>query len=127
MSMHLEELVNKRVSKGIPPGVIFGKVSRYEKNLFSYGVMSDGLDAPGPDTIFEIGSNTNVFIALLFARLEELGEVSLEDSIRRFLPASMTLPERNGEQISLLSLLTHTSVLPRMPNNFDDSNVASSF
>jgi CubicO group peptidase (beta-lactamase class C family) len=83
MSLRFEEVINKRTSDRTPPGVIFGKVNRLGTEYFSYGVNSlDGDQAPDSNTIFEIGSSTKVFVALLFVRLEELGIFSLTDPVR---------------------------------------------
>jgi serine-type D-Ala-D-Ala carboxypeptidase/endopeptidase len=70
------------------------------------------------DTLFEIGSITKVFTALLAADMAQRGEVKLDDPIARYLPPTVKMPERNGRQITLIDLATHTSGLPRMPENF---------
>jgi hypothetical protein len=73
------------------------------------------------DTGFEIGSVTKVFTALLLADLVRKGEVALADPVAKYLPA---VKIRNGSSITLLSLATHTSGLPFMPDDvpaFDDS------
>lgn len=128
MSLHFEDLIRDRTINLKPPGVIFGKVSQFGTEYFSYGVNSlDEAQAPNSATFFEIGSNTKVFTALLCARLEELGFFSLNDPIRDYLPSSISIPERAGRQISFRDLLTHTSALPPMPANFDFQNAAKSF
>ena len=38
------------------------------------------------DTVFEIGSITKVFTALLLAEMVTLGEVSLNDPVSNYLP-----------------------------------------
>ena len=44
------------------------------------------------------------------------GEVSLTDPVAKFLPSGVKVPSRNGRQITLLDLATHTSGLPRSLN-----------
>jgi CubicO group peptidase (beta-lactamase class C family) len=68
-----------------------------------------------PDTVFEIGSITKVFTALLLADMARRGEVKLDDPVARHLPADFRVPEVHGRQITLADLATHTSGLPRMP------------
>ena len=68
-----------------------------------------------PDTVFEIGSITKVFTALLLANMTRRGEVALDDSVARHLPDDFRVPERNGRPITLADLATHYSGLPRMP------------
>lgn len=128
MNLNFEDAVKNRVELGIPPGVLFAKIDQGETAYFAYG--SNSLDAkhqPNPDTRFEIGSNTKLFTALLYARMEELGILSLNDPANTHLPTTSQLPERDGVQITLEHLLTHTSALPPMPANFDNENAINSF
>ena len=41
----------------------------------------------------------------------------------RYLPAGVHVPERNGNQITLIDLATHTSGLPRLPANLKPANL----
>jgi len=64
---------------------------------------------------WEIGSITKVFTALLLARLQHTGQLSMTDSVARYLPATLNLP-KNFEQITFENLATHQSGLPRLPS-----------
>ncbi|MFD3696934.1 serine hydrolase domain-containing protein [Streptomyces sp. NPDC058646] len=82
------------------------------------GAGTTGADpghAPGPDTLFEIGSVTKPFTALALARLAVKGLVELDDPLSALLPEGATVPSRAGRQITLRHLATHTSGLPRLP------------
>jgi D-alanyl-D-alanine-carboxypeptidase/D-alanyl-D-alanine-endopeptidase len=68
-------------------------------------------------TLFEIGSITKVFTALILADMVNKGEVSLDDPAAKFLPPGHRIPERNGRQITLRDLSTHRSGLPRMADD----------
>ena len=68
------------------------------------------------DSVFEIGSITKVFTALLLAEMVTRGEVSLDDPVAKYLPASVKMPARNGKQISFLDLATYRSGLPPLPD-----------
>ncbi len=68
-----------------------------------------GFGGAGPRTIFQIGSVTKVFTALLLADMAERGEVHLSD------PAASYLPGPAGDGPTLADLATHTSGLPRLP------------
>ena len=70
------------------------------------------------DTLFEIGSITKVFTTLLLADMVERGEMNLDDPVQNYLPKSVKVPTHNGKQITLLHLATHTSGLPREPDNY---------
>ena len=73
---------------------------------------------PDIDTVFEIGSITKVFTALLLADMASRGEVAWDEPVARLLPASVHVPRFGETPITLLDLATHTSGLPRMPANF---------
>jgi CubicO group peptidase (beta-lactamase class C family) len=84
---------------------------------------------PGPDalpldghSVFEIGSITKVFTALLLADMVERGEVTLDTPVQRLMPSEVKVPRRNGREITLVDLATHTSGLPRLPNNMAPAN-----
>jgi D-alanyl-D-alanine-carboxypeptidase/D-alanyl-D-alanine-endopeptidase len=47
----------------------------------------------------------------------ERGEAKLNDPAAAYLPPGVTMPERDGKQITLVELATHTSGLPRIPWN----------
>ena len=69
------------------------------------------------DTIFQIGSVTKAFTALLLADMAQRGEVALDDPAQKFLPPGVRMPER-GRPITLFDLAMHTSGLPSMPTNY---------
>jgi CubicO group peptidase (beta-lactamase class C family) len=83
--------------------------------------------APDADTIYEIGSVTKVFTALLLADAVARLEVELDDPVGKHLPAGTAVPERDGTAITLEHLATHASGLPRMPTNFSPADVANPF
>jgi CubicO group peptidase (beta-lactamase class C family) len=71
---------------------------------------------PPEKLIFEIGSITKWFTGLLLAQATLDGKVALDDPIARHLPADLRLdPSVAG--ITLVQLATHTSGLPRLPDN----------
>lgn len=57
-----------------------------------------------PDHVFEIGSITKQFTAVSILMLEEEGKLSIQDHVKKYIP---TYP--NGENITILHLLNHTS------------------
>lgn len=57
-----------------------------------------------PDHVFEIGSITKQFTAVSILMLEEEGKLSIQDPVKKYIP---TYP--NGENITILHLLNHTS------------------
>jgi CubicO group peptidase (beta-lactamase class C family) len=79
----------------------------------SSGVPDVALDA---QTVFEIGSVTKVFTALMLTDMAARGEVALDDPVAKYLPLSARLHER-GRPITLLDLANYNSGLPQLPTN----------
>lgn len=101
--------------KDQPGGVAAAWVDADGTAFFQAGRFSaDDPRIVTPDTQFEIGSITKVFTALLLAESERLGKVSREDPAAKYLlpPGDPALAK-----ITLLTLATHTSGLPRLPAN----------
>jgi CubicO group peptidase (beta-lactamase class C family) len=107
-------------------GMVCGKVSSKGREVIGHGKLGHDRDqTPDGDTVFEIGSITKLFTAILLADMVERGELALDDPIAKFLPSSVGLPVRGDQEITLLHLATHTSGLARLPDNFapkDQSN-----
>lgn len=93
-------------SGGIAVAVVTAdKVAFYQAGTFS----ADNQQPVGPDTLFEIGSVTKVFTAILLADAIEQGLVKLDDSVG--------VPFAKSD-ITYRQLVTHTSGLPRLPSGF---------
>ena len=95
------------------------------------------LDKAAPitaDTLFEIGSITKTFTALLLADMVVKGELKLDDPVEKWLPQGLSvgmnglkLRDHTGAQIRLVDLATHRSGLPRLPDNMPNSNRADPY
>ena len=79
------------------------------------------------NTIFEIGSATKVFTALLVLSLVEQGKMSLDDPLEKYLPKDVPVPSRNNRKILLKDLLTHTSGLPYHLDNFHPADLENPY
>ena len=87
--------------------------------LVIYGAAGDPQSRPlDGDTVFEIGSITKVFTALLLADAVARGEVKLTDPVEEYLPTEGRPKSFDNKPFSLLDLVTYTSGLPNMPTNF---------
>jgi len=109
-------------------GIVVGVIEPQGRRVVAYGNLAAGDTRPlNGDTVFEIGSITKVFTSLLLADMVERGEVELTDPVAKYLPATVNVPQRRAEQITLEDLATHTSGLPRMPVNVDSRDPANPF
>ena len=113
----LQSTLNKRVERaGRGVGIVVGILDESGTRIVSSGKAEEPVAVDG-DTVFEIGSVTKVFTGLLLADMVSRNEVKLDDPISKYLPASVKVPVRNSRPITLLDLATHTSGLPRLPDN----------
>ncbi len=113
------EVIAARVDGGRYVGVVVGIVTAEGPRYYSYGSTTlSGDQAIDEHTVFEIGSITKVFTAILLADMAQRGEVALDDPIASYLPDSVGVPTRGDQVMTLAHLSTHMSGLPRMPTNF---------
>ncbi len=125
----IQELIQSRIDENRAVGIVVGVL---EKDG-STRVISAG--DPGPEarplgerSVFEIGSITKVFTAILLADMAARGEVGLDDPVSMYLPDGVvTMPTFGGREITLLDLTTHRSALPRMPDNFAPADPANPY
>lgn len=109
-------------------GIIVGLITPQGRKIISHGRMAQSDPRkPDKDTVFEIGSISKVFTALLLADLVERRELKLNDPISKFLPKSVKVPSRNGREIMLIDLATHTSGLPRLPDNLKPQDIENPY
>lgn len=104
-------------------GLVVGVIDRTGRRVIAHGVSDLKTRRPvDGQTLFEIGSVTKAFTGLLLADMVERGEVKLDDPVVKYLPPGAVVPERNGKAITLLDLATHTSGLPRLPDNMPSAD-----
>ena len=113
----IREILTHRVDveKGAT-GMAVGIVDHGRRRVITYGHLGDG-DSRSVDgnTLFEIGSVTKVFTALLLAGMAHRHELDFNDPVDRYLPTGFRTPQRNGRSITLADLATHTAGLPSFP------------
>ncbi len=98
------------LANGTGGGIAIGILQHGARRVFAFG-------AAQPDSLFEIGSITKTFTALILARMAAAGLVKLDTPVRDLLPPG-AVPQPGGAEITLLDLATQHSGLPRMPSNF---------
>ncbi len=121
----LEEFVDEQQQS---VGVVVGVTSSSGRVVVGYGRLSaDDATQPDGDTVFEIGSITKVFTSTVLAELVSRGELGLDTPVQSLLGDEVLMPTRNGTDITLGHLATHSSGLPRLPDNFDPANLANPY
>jgi D-alanyl-D-alanine-carboxypeptidase/D-alanyl-D-alanine-endopeptidase len=117
----IAELIDARIAQRRGEGIVVGVLDRSGRRIVARG--PGGSAAPfDARTVFEIGSMSKIFTALLLADMVAKGEVSLDDPAEKYLPAGAKMPERNGRKITLRDLSNQHSGLPRLPSNMPFGN-----
>ena len=124
----VKESIHQRVDHSSDVGIVVGLIDADGPRYYSYGRVAVSSDqTPDEHTVFEIGSITKVFTAILLADMAEKGELALDDPIQKHLPDGVTAPTRNGQSITLAHLSTHTSGLSRLPGNMNPANPSNPY
>ena len=119
----LDAVLKERVDSGKGVGIVAAILEADGSSTVSaYGKSGPDALPLDADSVLEIGSITKVFTAAILADMAERGEVKFDDPVEKFLPAGVTVPRRGDRQITLQDLATHTSGLPRLPNNMAPAN-----
>lgn len=118
----IRAILKTRVDSGRARGIAVGILENGQRRFISYGSAGPGRAPLDEHTIFEIGSISKTFTALLLAEAVTRGEVRLDQPVAELLPKGTTVPSRNGREITLAELSTHRSGLPRLPTNLSPAN-----
>lgn len=113
----VQKLITERVDAGHNTGIAAAVADSEGVRYFFAGSSGKQDAALQKNTVFEIGSITKLFTGLLLAEAVQRGEVQLDDTIASFLPKHL-VANPDAANITLLDLATHTSGLPRMPENW---------
>ena len=114
-------LIDARIAARPGEGIVVGLLDTGKSRIVARGPAGTGTPFDGR-TMFEIGSMSKVFTALILADMVSKGEVALDDPAEKYLPAGARMPERGGRKITLRDLATHRSGLPRLPDNMPFGN-----
>src|SRR5262245_25828652 len=96
------------------PGLVIGAVRNGETAVAGFGKIRDGSDrAPDGNTLMRIGSITKAFTGAALASLVADGTVRFTDPLQKRLGWDAKIPQKDGKEIRLIDLATHSSGLPR--------------
>jgi CubicO group peptidase (beta-lactamase class C family) len=103
-------------------GCVIGVVSSSKTRVLAYGEVARGSGAkPNGQTVYEVGSISKAFTGTLLADLDRRCVLSVDDRLQDHLPDGASSPTKDEREITLAHLSTHTSGLPRLPDNMPRS------
>ncbi|KIO76105.1 hypothetical protein TH53_16815 [Pedobacter lusitanus] len=104
-------------SRGLSIAVING--TRTE--TFFYGETQGGnLSLSDSRSLYEIGSISKTFTAVMLSHAVNEGKIKLKDDIRKYLPGEYPDLHFENTPIKIIDLCNHTSGLPGLPEDFED-------
>jgi CubicO group peptidase (beta-lactamase class C family) len=92
-------------------GLVIGISRHGERKVAAYGRAN-------ANSIFQLGSVSKTFTALILARMIAEGKVELDEPVRALLPTG-TVAKPAGDEITLLDIATHHSGLPYFSRDVD--------
>ena len=110
----IDAIAVKYVKVGAMVGVI---TAQHEESVYSYGSKSVySNEKPDENTVFDIGSITKSFTAILATDMYIKGYIQ-DEVVGHYLPSDLvTMPTKDGVEITFSHLLTHMSGIPRTPH-----------
>lgn len=127
LSAEVIKNIEARIVNGYSPSIAIGIIDKDGPQYYLFGTKTAGGQPVNEHTIYEIGSISKTFTGILLAQAVLDGQVKTDDPAQKHLPATLTLPTRNGQQITLGHLSDHTSALARMPSNFNPKDPANPY
>ncbi len=113
----LDDFINRLVREGRFSGTVL--LAKEGKTLFkkAYGLASRRFNVKNKnDTKFNLGSMNKMFTSVSIAQLVELGKLSYEDNVGKYLGPEWVKTE-TGQKVKIKHLLSHTSGLGSYFNN----------
>ena len=95
-------------------GVVIGLVDHDRVEIYGYGSGPGGVPPDG-GTLFELGSVTKVYTALLLCDAVQRRDLQLDAPLSDLLPAGVAVPTKDGNVITLHELAQRASGLPGLP------------
>jgi len=128
LDKEVDSAVQSYISREASVGLSIGILKDGNTFFYSYGETAKGnKQLPTEHTLFEIGSLSKTFTAILLADAVISRKVRLDDPASQYLPDSIPPLAFEGVPVTLQTLANHTSGIPRMPSNFFPVNFGNPY
>ena len=120
----VQRVLRERVDEyGQTVGVVAGIIRGINRYVYAHGTLNRGtIRRVSGMTVFEIGQLSSLYTTAMLSLMVQRGDVNLTDEVSAYLPETVTVPTtRAGNPILIEHLATHTSGLPRLPDNLVSS------
>ncbi len=116
----VQRVLRERVDEyGQTVGIVAGIIRGINRYPYAYGTLNRGtIRRASAMTVFEIGQLSSLYTTAMLSLMVQRGDVNLTDRVSAYLPETVTVPATPaGRPILIEHLATHTSGLPRLPDN----------
>lgn len=121
----IAKVAQQYTEDGVYPAMVVAMVDDGRAQLAGFGKLANG-QAPDGNTVFEIGSVTKTFTALLLAQGVLAGRWTLDTPVASLVP-DYRIPSRDGKPITLGLLAEQFSGLPRLPGNLQPADLGNPY
>lgn len=109
----VDQLAHPLLAEGRNIGMVVAVSTPQEDGIFAYGSTEpDGKLPMRTDAVFQVGSISKAFTALLAAQLAQEGRVDLDEPVDRLIPRDYALASPDLRRMTLAELASHTAGLP---------------
>lgn len=116
----IDKIISPYARQKSVASVSIGVYKDHKTRFYSYGETRKGNKTiPDSLTIYEIGSITKTFTAILLVDYFIEHRIPIDRPINDFLPGDIAPMQYNGSPICINHLLNHTSGLPNLPPGFE--------
>ena len=128
LDKEIDLAVHPYITMQATAGLSIGVLKDGKTIFYGYGETVKGnKQIPDEHTMFEIGSISKTFTAILLADAVNSGKVKLDDPINKYLPDSIPQLQYEGIPLTLKTLSNHSSGLPGLPSNFHTSDYTNPY
>jgi serine-type D-Ala-D-Ala carboxypeptidase/endopeptidase len=107
------------IDSGQQVGIVVGVIQGDRTLVAGFGrAKKESPEVPDGRTLFELASITKTFTAATLEVMIESSDVGFDDAVQQYLPATLKMPEGKARAITFRDLITHTSGLPNVPDDF---------
>ncbi len=125
LPQRIAKVAQQYTEDDVYPAMVLVMVDDGKVQVAGFGKLANGL-APDADTVFEIGSVTKTFTALVLAQGVLAQRWTLSTPVANLVP-DYKIPSRDGKPITLGLLAEQFSGLPRLPGNLQPADLGNPY
>ena len=119
LDKNVDSIIQSYIRDASTSGVSIGILKDGKTYIYHYGETKKGnKQLPDNNSIYEIGSVSKTFTAILLADAFKKNKIKLTDEVNKYLPDSIPALQQENKPVTIQMLINHSSAIPRMPDNF---------